>query len=35
MKNPSHIVANSEDLYFDEPILDECLDIDSFLWKII
>ena len=33
MKTPSHTIAYSEDLYSNEPILDECFDVDSFYGK--
>jgi hypothetical protein len=33
MKTPSHTIAYSEDLYDDEPILDEYFDVDYFHGK--
>jgi hypothetical protein len=33
MKTPSHTIANSDDLYSDQPILDECFNICSFHGK--
>jgi hypothetical protein len=33
MKTPSHTIASIVDLYSDEPILEECFDIDSFYGK--
>jgi hypothetical protein len=33
MKTPFHTIANSEDLYSDEPILDECFDINYLYGK--
>jgi hypothetical protein len=33
MKTPSHTIASIVGLYSDEPILEECFDIDSFYGK--